>query len=80
MLYNCIRYSNLHTSKREECIMAAEINHIKVEKDFKICPVCGYELGFHSVFERVDDSNELTWTLICPSCKNTFDIGLKVSI
>ena len=58
--------------------MAESVNIIKVEKLFKVCPVCGYQDGFHSMFERTPEGNQFYWRFICPSCHNIFDIGLSV--
>ncbi len=60
--------------------MAEKVNFIKVENAFKVCPNCGYDNGFHSVFERIGDSDEFSWKLTCPSCRKVYDIGLKVHI
>ncbi|UCE37832.1 MAG: hypothetical protein JSW00_00885 [Thermoplasmata archaeon] len=60
--------------------MITEVNKIKMETEFRICPHCGYEDGFHSMFERIDESEKLSWKLICPSCHWIFDIGLSVSL
>jgi len=58
-----------------------DINNIKVDKIFKVCPACGYQDGFHSMFERVKpEGNDFYWRFICPSCHRVFDIGLKVTI
>lgn len=53
--------------------MDYKVNHIKLEKEFKICPSCGYRDGFHSMFRRHGDT--MKWMFICPSCHNVFDIG-----
>ena len=60
--------------------MAGKLNKIKVDKIFKVCSDCGYKDGFHSMFERIEDSEHLYWRFICPRCHKIFDIGLKVSI
>lgn len=60
--------------------MVQEVHNIIMEKDFKVCPVCGYEDGFHSMFEREDERGGLSWKFICPDCHNIFDIGLKANI
>ena len=60
--------------------MAEEVNYVKVDKTFKVCPVCGYQDGFHSMFERIQQGgNDFYWRFICPSCHSIFDIGLKAS-
>ena len=58
--------------------MAEEVRKVKVDKTFRVCPVCGYQDGFHSMFEREDGGDGYSWFFICPSCHSTFDIGLTV--
>ena len=53
--------------------MEYEINKVTMEDEFKICPSCGYEDGFHSMFRREGDVTR--WLFICPSCHSVFDIG-----
>ncbi len=60
--------------------MTIEVNKIKLEKEFRVCPNCGYEDGFHSMFERIEDGEDFSWKLICPNCHKIFDIGLKTRI
>ena len=67
-------------SKAKDHNMKDEIKVIKVEQDFKVCPICGYQDGFHSVFDRINEGTEYGWILICPSCHTTFDIGLRTYI
>jgi len=61
---------------RKEYLMDYEIKNIEMEKEFKICPSCGYEDGFHSMFKKEGSITE--WLFICPSCHDIFNIGLKV--
>jgi hypothetical protein len=49
------------------------IHSIRFEDEFKICPLCGYKDGFHSMLER--DGEKIKWLFICPSCHQIFDIG-----
>ena len=56
--------------------MNYEVKDIKIDDEFKICPSCGYEDGFHSMFKKESDSTK--WFFICPSCHNVFDIGFTV--
>ncbi|MEE4353611.1 MAG: hypothetical protein V2J25_12145 [Desulfatiglans sp.] len=56
--------------------MDYETTHVELTDEFKICPSCGYEDGFHSMFKR--DGDITHWLFICPSCHTVFDIGLKV--
>lgn len=45
--------------------------------EFKVCPSCGYEDGFHNMFKK---EGAVTKSLfICPACHNVFDIGMTVS-
>ncbi|PLX49861.1 MAG: hypothetical protein C0613_05765 [Desulfobulbaceae bacterium] len=57
--------------------MADKVMRVQMAEEFKICPTCGYEDGFHSMFVRREDC--LQWHFICPSCHGIFDIGLTVS-
>lgn len=56
--------------------MSYKIITIPLEDEFKICPTCGYEDGFHSMFKK--DGDVTKWLFICPSCHNVFDIGRTV--
>ena len=56
--------------------MTYEVKMVETGDDFKVCPVCGYEDGFHSMFKK--DGEATKWLFICPSCHNVFDIGLTV--
>ena len=53
--------------------MEHRIHPVKVEDEFKICPLCGYEDGFHSMLQS--EGEEMKWLFICPSCHQVFDIG-----
>jgi hypothetical protein len=56
--------------------MDDEVRKIALEDEFKVCPSCGYEDGFHSMFKREADITK--WLFICPSCHHIFDIGYTV--
>lgn len=56
--------------------MDYEIKHVEMEEEFKICPVCGYKDGFHSMFKS--EGSTIKWLFICPSCHEIFDIGFTV--
>ncbi len=58
--------------------MNYEVKDIKIDDEFKICPSCGYEDGFHSMFKKEGDSTK--WLFICPSCHIVFDIGFTVQL
>jgi hypothetical protein len=53
--------------------MAYQIHRITLEEEFKLCPLCNYADGFHSMLQR--DGEEVRWFFICPSCHEVFDIG-----
>jgi uncharacterized protein with PIN domain len=65
-----------------------EITTIKAGGEFRICPSCGYELGFHMSFISVnaEKDNPVRSTrevyrviLICPECGARYDVGWRVS-
>lgn len=56
--------------------MDYNITVVKETEEFKICPACGYEDGFHSMFKKED--NITKWLFICPQCHQVFDIGFTV--
>ena len=56
--------------------MDYKIKTVKMDTEFKICPSCGYEDGFHSMFTK--DGGITKWLFICPSCHEVFDIGFTV--
>ena len=60
--------------------MELEVNRARVDGIFKTCPNCGYEDGFHSMFETIEGADLYSWRFICPNCHKIFDIGLKVPV
>ncbi|MEE8402031.1 MAG: hypothetical protein V3R86_07760 [Candidatus Hydrothermarchaeaceae archaeon] len=50
----------------------------EIEKEFHICDKCGYDLGFHVSFERVQDIYEII--LICPKCGQRYRPGWNVEL
>jgi transcription elongation factor Elf1 len=66
-----------------------EVRPIKVEREFHICPNCGYEKGFHVSFQRINAFPDIPVKttremfrviLICPNCGARFDVGWKVTV
>ncbi len=53
--------------------MTYQIHKVRLEEEFKLCPLCQYKDGFHSMLKR--DGEELRWLFICPSCHEVFDVG-----
>ncbi len=52
------------------------ITTVTMTDEFKVCPACGYEDGFHSMFKR--DKGVIKWLFICPACHQVFDIGSTI--
>ena len=55
--------------------MNKEVMPVEFEEEFRICPVCGYEDGFHTMLKR--DGDRVKWLFICPSCHKIFDVGYE---
>ena len=53
--------------------MGYKVISIEMDDEFKVCPSCGYEDGFHSMLKKENDVTK--WLFICPTCHNVFDIG-----
>jgi hypothetical protein len=65
-----------------------EITTTNVEGEFRVCPACGYDYGFHTSFLRVDAGKNspvkstrevYRVILICPECGARYDVGWRVS-
>lgn len=54
--------------------MGYEIIQLEMGNEFKVCPSCGYEDGFHTMLKKEEET--MKWLFICPACHNVFDIGL----
>ena len=46
-------------------------------KEFRVCPECGYERGFHVFFR--DEGDDVSLGLICPSCGHSYHLGWKTT-
>jgi uncharacterized protein with PIN domain len=53
-----------------------EITKIELAEEFRICPQCGYELGFHSSFLQSVEGYRII--LICPECGARYDVGWRM--
>ncbi len=49
---------------------------VELADEFRICPACGYELGFHSSFLRCEEGYRII--LICPDCGARYDVGWRM--
>lgn len=56
--------------------MDHDVEKIEMKDEFRICPICGYKDGFHSMFRKQEETTR--WLFICPSCHKIFDIGMTV--
>jgi uncharacterized protein with PIN domain len=68
--------------------VVSEIKTIKIEDELRICPACGYELGFHTSFLKLNASKDFPVKstrevyqviLLCPECGARYDVGWRVS-
>lgn len=53
--------------------VSEQIRRIELDEEFRVCPSCGYERGFHSSFLRAGESHKII--LICPNCGARYDVG-----
>ncbi|MFT5701364.1 MAG: transposase [Desulforhopalus sp.] len=54
--------------------MSNKIHAAVFEDEFRICPNCGYNDGFHTMLKRDKDKDLVRLLFICPSCHETFDL------
>lgn len=55
--------------------MTEEVHKNEFVDEIRICPLCGYRDGFHSMFKR--DGSKVKWLFICSSCHEVFDFGFE---
>lgn len=58
--------------------MTEKVHTIVLEDEFRVCPVCGYSDGFHTMLQKDKIREVVRWLFICPSCHEIFDIGQTV--
>lgn len=72
----------------EKLTGTSEIISIRIKEEFRICPECGYERGFHSslLSRSPNAEGRIRHTkivyrviLICPECGAQYDVGWRVS-
>lgn len=56
--------------------MTAKVNTIDLEDEFRVCPLCGYKDGFHTMLRKRE--NDVEWLFICPACHEIFDLGYRM--
>ena len=62
----------------EEHGAPGEVRRVDVGEEFRVCPECGYENGFHVTFRPAGQGDSMDWLFVCPNCSSQFDLGLKV--
>jgi uncharacterized protein YbaR (Trm112 family) len=55
--------------------MKDKVHTVTFEDELRVCPVCGYKDGFHTMLRK--DGKKIHWLFICPSCHEIFDIGYR---
>ena len=56
--------------------VSEDIKKINLDEEFRGCPQCSYELGFHSSFLRSEKGYRII--LICPDCGARYDVGWRM--
>jgi transcription elongation factor Elf1 len=59
--------------------VSKEISPISMGEEFRICPACGHNRGFHVSFIRLGD-NAYRIVLICPECGARYGIDWNIEI
>jgi rRNA maturation endonuclease Nob1 len=57
--------------------MNSIIHAVTLGEEFRFCPLCGYEDGFHTMLKRDKENNIVRWLFICPACHEIFDVDQK---
>ena len=58
--------------------MNKEVMSVEWADEFRICPSCGYEDGFHTMLKK--EAEQMKWLFICPSCHQIFDAGIETGL
>ncbi len=59
--------------------VADKITPIDLKDEFRTCPVCGYDQGFHVSFQKKSGLSARV-ILICPECGARFNAGWDVTL
>jgi uncharacterized Zn finger protein len=54
------------------------IENIEVSEEFRVCPNCGYDLGFHT--SLLKEKIHYKIILICPTCGARYDVGWTIDL
>lgn len=55
--------------------MKYAVHRVKLKDEFRVCPHCGYEDGFHTMLKR--DKQQIQTLYICPACHDVFEIEFE---
>jgi len=55
--------------------VSENIRAIDVKEEFRVCPSCEYQRGFHVSLVPEAGKKQLRLVLICPSCGARYEIG-----
>ena len=55
-----------------------KVEPVEVKDEFRVCPECGYERGFHVSFVRKPGAETFGLILICTGCGGRYDVGKSV--
>jgi hypothetical protein len=58
--------------------IAPKIERVEIGDELRVCPSCGYELGFHISLVADGEGNRHRVILICPSCGARYDVGKRI--
>lgn len=55
-----------------------KVEAVRMEGEFRVCPACGYERGFHVSLVAPADASRVVLVLICPNCGARYDVGKQL--
>ena len=58
--------------------VSEQIEAVEVAGEFRVCPACDYQRGFHVSFISGGKKGALGLVLICPSCGARYEIGKSI--
>ena|GEM_PF-387120 len=58
--------------------VSEEIKQVEPGEEFRVCPACGYERGFHVSFLRDGQWHKIV--LICPNCGARYNAGWRAKV
>ncbi len=70
---------NLWIKGLKKMKVSEDIKKISLKEEFRICPECGYEFGFHNSFLK-NEAGKYQNILICPQCGARYDVGWELSV